>query len=237
MSRVSNKFNAALILFAVALILYVTSLFTDSPNLELFSRPVIIPSIYYYYFIKVKGNINFLFSISILSYFIGEIMNLISPQDFLIPELVLFIIPYFIITYFLYHDFTYYLKKRKYKMESISFFIVLLLLIYLIYSVLAFVTDATNFEFGIYVVYAILLFIMTGLAFLIQFNYSNKTILFMILMVSSFLFSDIFYIFSVMMNEVLSLKIINVITQQLSYFLFASYFINRTNYKLWKKRS
>jgi hypothetical protein len=237
MSKVSNKLNAALTLFAVALILYITALLIDSPDLELFSRPIIIPSIYYYYYIKVRGSINLLFSISILSYFTGEIINLISEKDLVKAELLFFIIPYFITTYFLYQDFTYYLKKRKYNMESISFFIVLSLLIYIIYSVLAMTTDTDDFEFGIYIVFAILLFVMTTLSFLIQVNYSNKTIFFMILMVSSFLFSDIFYVFSVMMNEVFSLKMINVITQQLSYFLFVSYFINRTNYKLWKKRS
>lgn len=236
MNKVSDNCNSALVLFLVALILYVIALFIDSPDLELFSRPIIIPSIFYYYYIKVKGSINFLFSISILSYSIGETLYLIGEKDFFAIGLVFFVIPYFFTTYFLYQDFLYYLKKRKYQTDSLSFFIVFLLLIYLIYSVLAFITDATNFEYGMYIIYAILLFIMTVLAFLIQLNYFNKTILFMILMVTSFLFSDIFYVFSIVMKDVFSLKIINVITQQLSYLLFACYFAYRTNYKLWKNK-
>ena len=76
-----GKVNPAVILFFGALILYVVSIVVDSQNLELFSRPVIIPSIYYFYFISVKGRINLLFSISILSFFIGEILYLISKLD------------------------------------------------------------------------------------------------------------------------------------------------------------
>ena len=74
--------NSALVLYFGALILYVVSIFFDSPNLELFSRPIIIPSIYYFYFISVKGRVNLLFSVSILSFFIGEILYLISASDF-----------------------------------------------------------------------------------------------------------------------------------------------------------
>ena len=102
-----GKVNPAVILFFGALILYVVSIVVDSQNLELFSRPVIIPSIYYFYFISVKGRINLLFSISILSFFIGEILYLISTSDFQIPILICFGIPYFIITYFLCQDFLY----------------------------------------------------------------------------------------------------------------------------------
>ena len=99
--------NSALVLYFGALILYVVSIFFDSPNLELFSRPIIIPSIYYFYFISVKGRVNLLFSVSILSFFIGEILYLISASDFLIPGLICFGIPYFIVTYFLCQDFLY----------------------------------------------------------------------------------------------------------------------------------
>ena len=227
--------NSALVLYFGALILYVVSIFFDSPNLELFSRPIIIPSIYYFYFISVKGRVNLLFSVSILSFFIGEILYLISTSDFLIQGLICFGIPYFIVVYFLCQDFLFYLKKKKYSINNLSFYIVLLLLFYLLYNVLSFINETSQLEFSIYIMYGILLFVMGIITFLIQFNFNNRTILFMVLMVMSFIISDIFFIFSNMMEEVFSLLIIKVLVQQLSYFLFVGYFIHRTNRELWKE--
>ena len=227
--------NSALVLYFGALILYVVSIFFDSPNLELFSRPIIIPSIYYFYFISVKGRVNLLFSVSILSFFIGEILYLISASDFLIPGLICFGIPYFIVTYFLCQDFLYYLKKKKYSINNLSFYIVLLLLFYLLYNVLSFINETSQLEFSIYIMYGILLFVMGIITFLIQFNFNNRTILFMVLMVTSFIVSDLFFIFSEKMKDVISLKLINVISQQSSFFFFVCYFIYRTRFKIYGK--
>ena len=167
-----------------------------------------------------------------LCYFIGEILFMISAQDFLTVALIFFVIPYFITTFFLYQDFLYYLKKNKHRFNIFSFLIAFSLLSYLIYSVLAFVTDATKLDFGLYVLFGLLLFVMCLLAFLIQLNYSNRTILFMILMVTSFFISDIFFVFSKMMSEVFVLKFINIVGKQVSYLLFVFYFINRTKFYL-----
>ena len=229
--------NSALVFYFGALILYVLSIFFDSPNLELFSRPIIIPSIYYFYFISVKGRINLLFSISILSFFIGEILYLISASDFLIQGLICFGIPYFIVTYFLCQDFLYYLNKKKYEINSISFYIIILLLFYLLYNVLSFINESSQLEFSIYIIYGILLFVMGILTFLIQFNFNNRTILYMVLMVSSFIVSDLFFIFSTNMKDVIALKLLNVISQQLSYCLFVGYFIYRTRFKIYEKNN
>ncbi len=234
MNKKNYNFNAALVLFFGAIVLYVISFFIDSPNLELFSRPVIIPTIYYYYYVAVKGKVNILFSIAMLCYFIGEILFMISAQDFLTVALIFFVIPYFITTFFLYQDFLYYLKKNKHRFNIFSFLIAFSLLSYLIYSVLAFITDATKLDFGLYVLFGLLLFVMCLLAFLIQLNYSNRTILFMILMVTSFFISDMFFMFSKMMSEVFALKFINIVGKQVSYLLFVFYFINRTKFYLWK---
>lgn len=235
MSKARSTYNSALVLFFGALILYILALFIDSSNLELFCRPVIIPSLFFYYYIKVKGKVNLLFSISILSYFVGEMLYLISEKDFFCTGLIFFIIPYFIITYFLYQDYVLYIKEKKHSIDTLSVLIVVFFLIYLLYTVLSFVTDSSKFEFVMYLVFALLLLVMTIFAFLIQLNHSSKTILFMVLMVMSFIISDIFFIFSNMMEEVFSLLIIKVLVQQLSYFLFVGYFIHRTNRELWKE--
>ena len=90
------KVNSALILYFTAFVLYMIAVIIGSDNLELFSKPIIIPSIYYFYYISVRGKINYLFSFSVWSFFIGEILHLISRDDFNISGLIFLLIPYFI---------------------------------------------------------------------------------------------------------------------------------------------
>ena len=62
------KVNSALILYFTAFILYVFAVLIGSDNLELFTKPIILPSIYYFYYISVRGKIDYLFSFSVLSF-------------------------------------------------------------------------------------------------------------------------------------------------------------------------
>ena len=64
-----GKVHSALILYFAAILLYLIAVLLGSDNLELLSKPIIIPAVYYFYYFSVKGKINFLFSFSILSYF------------------------------------------------------------------------------------------------------------------------------------------------------------------------
>lgn len=222
------KVNSALILYFSAVIFYVLAVIIGSDNLELFSKPIIIPSIYYFYYTSVKGKINYLFSFSILFYFIGEILYLLNNNEFLFSGLFFFGIPYLIVTYFLAQDFLFYLKIKKYEVNNISFYIILLLLCYLLYNVLSFINESSQLAFSIYIIYGILLLIMGVFAFLIQFNFNNIAVTFMVFMIVIFIISDLFYVFSQSTKDVLALKMIHVISQQLSYYLYAGYFVYRT---------
>lgn len=222
------KVNSALFLYFAAILLYVVAVLIGSDNLELFSKPIIIPSIYYFYYTSVKGKISYLFTFSVLSYFTGEILFLLNQDDFLVSSLVFFGIPYIIITFFLAQDFLFYLKIKKYDVNNISFYIILMLLFYLLYNVLSFINETSQIEFSIYIIYGILLLVMGLLSFLIQFNFNNKAISFMVLMVVFFIISDLFYIFSKSTKDVMALKLINLVSQQLSYYLYVRYFVYRT---------
>lgn len=230
------KVNSALILYFIAFIFYIIAVLIGSDNLELFSKPIIIPSIYYYYYISVRGKINYLFSFSILSFFIGEILHLISREDFNISGLIFLLIPYFIILHFIIQDLVYYLKKQKIKLNTFSFYIILMLLVYLFFNVLMMMIEESNFDFFIYALYGITLLLMGILAFVILINYTNRTILYTGFMVACFIVSDLFFVFYKKIPDLLALKMINVTTQELSFFCYISYFIYRTKFKLYVKR-
>ncbi|MFD2909359.1 hypothetical protein ACFSX9_11535 [Flavobacterium ardleyense] len=234
MSEKKGNLNPALVLFFSALALYLISLFLDSPHLELFCRPVIIPAIFYYYYTSVKGRINLLFSLTILSYFTAEILFLISDVEFLIPRLLFNLMPYFVITHFLVQDYFYYLKKKKYKTINLFFYLILIFLVYILFSVLSLTLESSQIIFAIYIAFAVLLLAISFVCFLILFAFNNKTILYMVLMVISFLISDLFFIFATQMTDIFALKFIFLASKQVSFFLYTSYFIKRTKYQLWK---
>lgn len=230
------KVNSALILYFSAFILYVIAVLIESDNLELFSKPIIIPSIYYYYYISVRGKISYLFSFSVLSFFVGEILYLISPEDFNVLGLIFLLIPYFFILYFIIQDLNYYLKKQKIKLNTFSFYIILMLLVYLFFDVLMMMIEESSFDFFIYALYGLTLLLMGILAFVMLINYSNRTILYTGFMVACFIVSDLFFVFYKKLPDLLALKMINVTTQELSFFCYISYFISRTKFRLYGKR-
>ena len=147
------KVNSALILYFTAFILYVFAVIIGSDNLELFSKPIIIPSIYYFYYISVRGKIDYLFSFSVLSFFIGEILHLISREEFNVSGLIFLLIPYFIILFFIFQDLIYYLKKKKINLNTFSFYIIVMLLLYLFFNVLMMMIEENSFEFFIYSIF------------------------------------------------------------------------------------
>ncbi|WP_291108756.1 hypothetical protein [Flavobacterium sp. UBA6195] len=228
------KVNSVLILYFIASILYVFAVLIGSDNLELFSKPIIIPSIYYFYYISVRGKIDYLFTFSVVSFFIGEILHVINRDDFNIVGLVFLLIPYFFVLYYIAHDLLYYLKEKKIKLNTFSFYIIVMLLLYLFINVLIMIED-NSLEFFIYAVFATLLLFMGILAFVMLINYSNRTILYTGFMVGCFLISDLFYVFSKKIPDLLALKMINVITQELSFFCYISYFIYRTKFRMYSK--
>ena len=231
------KVNSALILYFIAFIFYIIAVLIGSDNLELFSKPIIIPSIYYYYYISVRGKVNYLFSFSILSFFIGEILHLISREDFNISGLIFLLIPYFIILHFIIQDLIYYLKKQKIKLNTFSFYIILMLLVYLFFNVLMMMIEESSFDFFIYALYGTTLLLMGVLAFVMQINYTNRTILYTGIMVACFIVSDLFFIFYKKLPDLIALKMINVVTQELSFFCYISYFVYRTKFKLYGERN
>ena len=227
------KVNSALILYFTAFVLYMIAVIIGSDNLELFSKPIIIPSIYYFYYISVRGKIDYLFSLSVLSFFIGEILHLISREEFNVSGLVFLLIPYFIVLYFIFQDLIYYLKKKKINLNTFSFYIIVMLLVYLLFNALMMMIEEKSFEFFIYFLYGILLLLMGILAFVMLINYNNRTILYTGFMVGCFLISDLFFVFSKNIPDLLALKMINVATQELSFFFYISYFVYRTKFKLY----
>ena len=221
------KINSALVVYFVALIFYFTAVFVGIDSLELFSKPIIIPAISYFYYFKVKGKIDFLFTISLFSFFCGEILHLLNKEEFNNIGLIFLLFPYFIVLNYLIKDVKYYVNKGKLKLNSFSFYIIIMLLLYLLINLLLMVFEENDLEFFIYFIYGITLLFMGIFSFLLQINFSSKSIILSTLMVINFIISDLFFILFMKNPDLTLFEIINVVTQELSFYWYVIYFINR----------
>ena len=68
------KVNASLILYAISGILYIVSASIGSESLTLITKPIIIPSIVFYYFTQIRRRSDDLFVLSLILFFLGDIL-------------------------------------------------------------------------------------------------------------------------------------------------------------------
>ena len=76
------KLNASLGLYILAGVLYVVSSCLDNEWITLVTKPVIIPSIVFYYFTQIRRKSDDLFVLSLVLFFFGDILYLINLEDY-----------------------------------------------------------------------------------------------------------------------------------------------------------
>ena len=222
------KLNASLGLYILAGVLYVVSSCLDNEWITLVTKPIIIPSIVFYYFTQIRRKSDDLFVLSLVLFFFGDILYLINIEDYYFFGLFLFLIPYLIIIYFIYKDFRLLLQVRPIKKIDISLVIVLLTMLYLTYSLLTLIEFSSNKEFVYILLFSIELFLMTLLTALVFLYSSYRKNAYLAFTIVSFILSDVFFMLDKQFNLVV-FKLVNTLTQTISYYFYVMYFLERTS--------
>lgn len=222
------KLNASLGLYILAGVLYVVSSCLDNEWITLVTKPVIIPSIVFYYFTQIRRKSDDLFVLSLVLFFFGDILYLINLEDYYFFGLFLFLIPYLIIIYFIYKDLRLLLQVRPIKKIDISLVIVLLTMLYLTYSLLTLIEFSSNKEFVYILLFSIELFLMTLLTALVFLYSSYRKNAYLAVTIVSFILSDVFFMLDKQFNLVV-FKLVNTLTQTISYYFYVMYFLERTS--------
>ncbi len=122
----------ALIVYFLSCILAIFSIIFEIDALLLVSFPLIIPSVSFYYFVKVK-KINFLLCIYLICNFIGESIGMMNFDD----EIYYILVPFFLSNIILILMLLKYFEKFKFKIFNIiSILIVAGVLIFLWNSIM-----------------------------------------------------------------------------------------------------
>ena len=222
-----SKSKVALQLFIGAGFLFLISIFFDLEILELIAKPIIIPSISMFYLFEVRRNYSLVFLTSLLFFFIGDMLYMLNVEELFFLGLLVFSFPYLFVIYFVVKDIIY-IKRNGGKQNDFTFLVILIILSVLLCSVLSFLEINSIIEFIIYLFLGLQLVTMGVLTSIVYYNETNKQNFFLILAVSTFIMSDLFFILNKNIHELMVFKIINGFTQTISYMFYVKYFLERT---------
>lgn len=222
--------NPALFLYVTSGLLFLFSLYFKSEDLMLVVKPMIIPSILYYYFTKRKNNINSIFVISVIFFFVGDMLFLINYEDFFVLGMLIFLIPYLFVIFFLYEDIKQIIAKRENNKIDFTFIVILLILLNLMITVLKVLELSSLTEEILYLLFGIELVTMGVMASMIYFHSSIKRNFYLAITISTFIISDLFFVLNKNIQNLLVFELINGTAQTVSYFFYINYFLHR-NFK------
>jgi hypothetical protein len=219
--------NPAIYLYLTSGLLFLLAIFFRNEEFMLVTKPIIIPSILFYYYLETKGRVNSVFVLSLVLFFIGDMLFLINFDDFYIIGLFIFLLPYLFVIHFLYKDIQEIIEARKNKKIDYTFIIILLILVNLLVTVLINL-EATSFvEELFFLLFGIELVAMGVMAALIYFHSSTKRNFFLAITIATFIMSDLFFILNKNVQNLLVFELINGLAQTASYYFYVKYFLER----------
>ena len=222
-----NKSKVALQFFLVAGLLFLISIFFNLELLELISKPAIIPSIVMYYFFENKRKYNLAFLTSLFLFFTGDMLYMLKIDELYYFGLLVFSIPYLFVIFFIIKDILL-IKRNGGKQNDFTFLVILVILSILLCTVLSYLEIKSTLEFIIFLFLGLQLVTMGVLTSIVYYNEANKQSFFLILAVATFVMSDLFFILNKNIHELMIFKIINGLTQTVSYMFYVKYFLERT---------
>jgi hypothetical protein len=196
--------------------------------LSLFSIPLIIPFLFFYYFIETP-KINFLVCAVLLFYFVGDsiaLMNFDNEIVYIIPPFFLSNIAFIILIFQR-------LEKFKYHIYNcLALAVIFILLLYFWFTVnqlFTFVQDSIQFKVAIYGVSLVVLAVLASYNIIWCVNISN---LYLMISASCMILSNVFYIFFNFQNQLVVLDVIHFICQIFTYLFFVKYILAREQEQL-----
>jgi uncharacterized membrane protein YhhN len=223
-----DRLNASLILYFASGFLYLLSVIIGSENLSLIAKPIIIPSIVVFYFMEVRNQINLWFVVSLILFFVGDMFYLINDLDSFNFGLIFFLLAYLIALLFIFEDFKFLDKKRLISQINLSVIIVFFVLIYLAVTLLSILNNGFSEVFMYYLLFAIELFLMGVFTVFLNLAKGNRKNFFLILAVTSFIISDMFFVINKAIYGLLIFKIVSVFAQVISYYFYVKYMLERS---------
>ncbi|MEP6929564.1 MAG: lysoplasmalogenase family protein [Flavobacterium sp.] len=218
----------SLILFFLALLCTIIFDCAEQDFLAVYAKAIVLPSIFFYFLISSNYKIGKTEAFIFFFCFVGQVFDLMDVEISQIGGVLSFLLVYLLLLRFFIvkHE---RIKLRRKDILPVS--IVVIFIVYLLISVLSLQSDNMKKFNYIYTFYGIVLSILSYFSFVSYITKGTYKTLLMSLMAISYIFSDIFYIFSDYFSFSVVLVLIRDVTQIMAYFFMVEYFLEKSKGK------
>lgn len=218
------KLKPALGLYFISSLLVLIAVIFDWHDIEQLAKPIVIPSIFYYYLQFRYKRINWWFFTAISVSFLGDMLLLIDPNTDILWIIFCFIICYIILIKFGIED----LVPQKLTISNISIGIIsVAFLLFVIFSIIDLIDPKSTERYIIFLFYGISLLILTVISLFNFFSDASKAALYFSIMALCIVISDVFYSFYHFIEPINMFNYINIFFQLASYSCMIFYFLVR----------
>lgn len=217
----------ALILYSISGFLYFFSVVFDYEFLTVIAKPIIAASIFFYYWQESHGKINFWFSLILLMLFANGLLNLFEEESLFLYLLLTNFLAYAILFAFIVRNLLEFNLKTLCKTNLIYIFLMFLFLSSLLYMDLFLVFDSSFELYFFLVLYGSLLLALGLLSTLLYTLNHNKSNVYLIMTIFSFIICDLFYAVHYYYYHFALFRYISILCNIISFYFLVNYFLLR----------
>lgn len=189
--------------------------------LVLLMKPIIVPSIFFYYIQIKKRKIDWLFLIALLLSFIADMIILFELEDGDIPIALLNMGMYLVFLYFS-------IKEMPYRRLSVfnfpSFLLIVIGFLIVSFIILDMMTGLDSFMHSLFLIYGIILSLLASIIVFNHMKFLNIKTFYALIMCMCFVTSDVFFAIYNFYLKMEVFTIFNVSAQFASYYYMVKYF-------------
>ncbi len=219
----------SLLLYFTACILVVIFKLLEYDSYVLYTKSVIVPLMFIYYFITNNYKITWIKAIIFLFCFIGDIFNLLNFDISPLGALLSFLLVYLLLLKLAYDDFRCleFNERDRFPILILFFFILIVSS-----SILSLKFERMVFDFSLYIIYGIILSVLIFVSTINYIKKPNNTFMNLVIMCGCAMVSDVFFMINKFYLSLYVFSLIQVSVQVLSYFFMVTYFIENDKYHL-----
>ena len=187
----------------------------------IYAKSIVVPSIFIYFFIENNYRLNFKKAAIFFFSFIGEIYYILYNNLTEVTPMICFMLVYILLISMMLRD----LETIKFIKEKRTQILILVLFISVfILTILNLKFEDLQFNFSYFIVYGIVLGIVTLLTFTNFILKPSYSFFNLVLMSICFVFSDVFYLINNFYFPLTAFKVLGISTQVFSYYFMVQYF-------------
>jgi hypothetical protein len=214
----------SLILFFITSVLAIIFKLIGHNDLVLCTKSVIIPSLFIYYLVSNNYKVSGLIAVIFILFFVRDIFNTLSISETAMGSFLCVLVVYVLLLYIAQKDFKH--LKFSYR-DSLSIFILIFGIAVICYSVLNLKLENLELDFSLYVVFGIVLSILSIVSILNYIKNGSYVFFNAMLMCICFIITDIFFVLYKFYFYNYVFTLISIVTQFSSYFFMVNYFLEK----------